>query len=327
MQKPRNQPDQLLGQMDSLADASRLRLLHLLERHELGVVELCDILQMPQSTISRHLKILIDQKWTTSRRQGTTNLYRMILDELDPVARKLWLMAREQTQHWSALGQDQLRLVRRLEHKQSQTESFFASTANQWDRLRTDLYGRDFPIPTFASLLPRHWVVADLGCGTGTTTTELAVQVKQVIGIDQSAAMLKAAKKRTSNLSNVDLRRGDLGDLPIDDHTCDAAILSLVLTYLPEPLPVLQQVARILKPGGTLVVIDLLHHDREDFRRQMGQHWPGFEPDELLRWLVQAKLSEPRVRHLTPEPEAKGPALLLASAIAPPQLSPLSTNP
>src|SRR5438477_4675116 len=89
------QPDMLMGWMESLADATRLRLLRLLERHELGVAELCDILQLPQSTVSRHLKVLADQKWVRGRRQGTNHLYRTLLDELDAPARRLWLLARE----------------------------------------------------------------------------------------------------------------------------------------------------------------------------------------------------------------------------------------
>src|ERR1700759_3883447 len=100
--------------MDCLADATRVRLLRLLERHELGVVELCDILQLPQSTVSRHLKALADQGWARSRAQGTTHLYRTILDERDPPARRLWIRARDQTEGWATILQDELRLQRRL---------------------------------------------------------------------------------------------------------------------------------------------------------------------------------------------------------------------
>lgn len=317
MNKTRTQPDALLGWMDSLADATRLRLLRLLERNELGVVELCDVLQMPQSTVSRHLKVLADQKWTTSRRQGTTNLYHMILDELHPAARKLWVLAREQTQDWPSLSQDQLRLTRRLNQKQSEAESFFAGAAGEWDKLRAELYGPYFPHAAVAALLPRHWVVADLGCGTGAMTVDLAHNVKQVIGVDQSPAMLKAAKKRTADFPGVDLRKGDLAQLPIADEICDGVILSLVLTYVPDPASVLKEATRVLKPGGSLVVIDLLHHGREDFRRQMGQHWPGFETAQLAKLMAGAGLIEPHVRSLSPHPDAKGPALLLASAGGP----------
>src|SRR4051794_21752481 len=118
MTKPAGKPDSLLGWMDSLGDETRLRLLHLLERQELGVVELCDILQLPQSTVSRHLKLLSDQNWVRSRRLATAHLYRTATDELDPTARKLWQLAHEQTQNWATLKQDELRLQRRLRERE-----------------------------------------------------------------------------------------------------------------------------------------------------------------------------------------------------------------
>src|SRR5450432_542173 len=101
MVKTASNPAFLVNWMESLADRTRLRLLRLLEHHELGVVELCDILQLPQSTVSRHLKILSDQKWVHNRRDGATHWYRTILDELEPAARKLWLLAREQIADWA----------------------------------------------------------------------------------------------------------------------------------------------------------------------------------------------------------------------------------
>src|SRR3954471_15915964 len=111
------QPDALLGWMECLSDPTRLRLLRLLERHELGVAELCDVTQSPQSTVSRHLKVLGDGAWVRSRRQGTNRLYRLMLDELDAAARKLWIVAREQTDAWPAVKQDRLRLDRLLTAK------------------------------------------------------------------------------------------------------------------------------------------------------------------------------------------------------------------
>src|SRR5688572_21603237 len=124
------QPNALLGRMASLADATRLRLLRLLERHELGVVELCDVLQLPQSTVSRHLKVLGDQAWVRSRREGTTRLYRMILDELTAPARKLWVLAREQSADWATLKQDELRLTRLLREREvGGSQAFFAGAA------------------------------------------------------------------------------------------------------------------------------------------------------------------------------------------------------
>src|SRR4030088_2886717 len=99
-----SQPDALLGWMESLADPTRLRLLRLLERHELGVAELCDVLQLPQSTVSRHLKVLGDEGWVKSRAEATTRLYRMVEDK-DGAPRRLWTIAREETGGWATVGQ------------------------------------------------------------------------------------------------------------------------------------------------------------------------------------------------------------------------------
>ena len=308
------QPNALLGRMASLADATRLRLLRLLERHELGVVELCDVLQLPQSTVSRHLKVLGDQGWARSRRQGTTRLYRMILDELDPGARRLWLLTREQTESWATVQQDALRLARHLRQRQEDSQAFFAGAAAEWDKLRGELYGNDFTTAAMLSLLPREMIVADLGCGTGQVIAQLAPNVKQVIGVDNSAAMLKAAKKRTVEFINVDLRRGDLEALPIDDALCDAALLLLALTYVVDPQTVLNEMARVLRTGGRAVIVDLLPHDRDDFRREMEQQTSGFDPKLLTPQLTPAGLTNVQITPLPPKPDAKGPALFLATA-------------
>src|SRR5687767_7927741 len=304
----------LLGWMGSLADPTRLRLLRLLERHELGVADLCDVLQLPQSTVSRHLKTLSDQGWVRSRRQATNHLYRTILDELEAPARRLWLLAREQTDEWPTVRHDRLRLDERLRARQTDASAFFAGAAAEWDRLRADLYGKHFSHAAALALLSPDLVVADLGCGTASVAAQLAPHVRQVIGVDNSAAMLKAARRRTAEFKNVDLRRGDLETLPIEDGACDAAMLLLALTYVEEPARVLAEVRRILKPGGRAVVVDLLPHDRDDFRRQMGQRHAGFDPKELDRLMAAAGLSPIANHPLPPEPGVKGPALFLATA-------------
>jgi ArsR family transcriptional regulator len=312
------QPEALLGWMESLADTTRLRLLRLLERHELGVAELCEIVQLPQSTVSRHLKVLADQGWVASRGQRTTNFYRM--ETADGAARKLWQLARDQMEGWATAAQDQLRLTRVLSDRQPAAQAFFAGAAGQWDRLRDELYGRSFSQEALLALLPASWTVADLGCGTGQTAAALAPHVRRVVAVDQSAAMLKAAKKRTAGLGNVELRQGSLEALPLEPACCDAALLLLALSYVADPLATLREAARILRPGGRLVVVDLLRHDRDDFRREMGQERPGFDGSELGKMMAEAGLVDARVRTLAPEPQAKGPALVLATASAAPRV-------
>jgi SAM-dependent methyltransferase len=308
-----SQPDTLLAWMDCLADPMRLRVLRILERHELGVADLCDVLQAPQSTVSRHLKLLLDQGWVQSRRQGTNHLYEMILDELVPAARKLWLLAREQMETWATLSQDELRLQRRLAQRENDSESFFAGAAGEWDRIRNELYGSRFDLQAVLPLLPPTHVVADLGCGAGELAASLAKHVKTVIGVDNSAEMLKAAKRRANGLTNLDLRKGDLSSLPLQTAEADAALMILALTYVPEPHAALAEMARILKPGGRAVVVDLLRHDRDDFRRQLGQRWPGFDPADLRKMLDTAGLKDAAVTPLPPDANAKGPALFVAT--------------
>lgn len=313
MEHPGTQIKALLGWMGALADPTRLRLMRVLEQHELGVAELGDVLQLPQSTTSRHLKVLADEGWVSSRRQGTGRLYRLASGEIDAPAKRLWQVARDQTDAWSTVRQDQLRLERLLRQRRSRTEAFFAGAAAKWDRLRAELYGTAWASQGMFALLPENAVVADLGCGTGQMTAELAPWVAKVIGIDSSAAMLKAAKTRTEELPNVELRRGDLGAIPIDSRSCDAALLLLVLSYVAEPQPALKEMARILKPGGKAVIIDLLPHDREDFREQMGQQVLGFEPQRVQTMMQEANIAVTRFVSLPPEQGAKGPVLFLAT--------------
>jgi ubiquinone/menaquinone biosynthesis C-methylase UbiE len=312
MNETARKPEALLSWMVTLSDPTRLRLLRLLERHELGVAELCDVLQLPQSTVSRHLKVLGDEGWVKNRAEGTTRLYRMVEDKEGP-PRRLWTIAREETDGWATVGQDQLRLTRRLAARRPAAEAFFAGAAAEWDRLRQELYGDTFTQAALLSLLPADWDVADLGCGTGHTAATLAPHVRTVLGVDQSAAMLRTARKRTADFANVDLRQGSLEALPLDDDSVDGVLLVLALTYVAHPRRALREASRVLRSGGRIVVVDLLRHDREDFQRQMGQASLGFGPEALAEMLREANLGGGRARSLTPEPKAKGPALVLAT--------------
>ncbi|QDU34702.1 Demethylmenaquinone methyltransferase [Poriferisphaera corsica] len=309
---PQN-PETLMRQMATLSDETRLRLLRLLERQELGVAELCDILQMPQSTVSRHLKILTEDHWTVSRRSGTTNLYRMIPAELTDSAQQLWKLAQEQTDGWPTLQQDQIRLTERLRQRRAGVQSFFEGAAAEWGETRHKLYGSSFTQEAIQALLPSSYDIADLGCGIGDITARLAGSVHHVYGIDNSPAMITAAKQQTKAFDNVTLLEGDLDNLPLPDNAVDAALLVLVLTYLPNIKAALVEAARVLKPGGKLVVLDLLQHDRDDFRRQLDQHHAGFGLEEMKEGLMRAGFVRECAVALSPEPGAQGPALMLAT--------------
>jgi ArsR family transcriptional regulator len=299
----------------SLADTTRSRILLLLDRHELTVTELCAVMQLPQSTVSRHLKALADAGWIAARAEGTSNVYTMSArEELDAPARRLWLVVREHVGPTPAATQDQRRLQRVLAERRTKSQEFFSSSAGQWDRVREELFGDRFHLAALAAFAQADWVVGDLGCGTGQVSAALAPFVSRIVAVDASAAMLQAARKRLHGIDHIDLRRGDLEALPIDDRRLDAAVMMLVLHHVPEPARALAEVARVLKPGGRLVLVDMLPHDREHYRQQMGHVWLGFREEQTSRELADAGFEQIRVVPLPPDPKSKGPALFVATA-------------
>jgi ArsR family transcriptional regulator len=303
--------------LTTLSDATRSRILRLLDRHELTVSELCGIIQLPQSTVSRHLKALADAGWIAARAEGTSNLYTMTRDDLDPAARRLWLLVREQVAPTPTAAQDQRRLQAALTERRTKSQEFFSSSAGQWDRLRDDLFGDRFHLAAFAALAEPEWIVGDLGCGTGQVTAAIAPFVARVVAVDGSAAMLQAAKKRLHDLDNVDLRRGELEALPIDDARLDAVMAALVLHHVAEPERALGEVLRVLKPHGRVVIVDMLPHDRESYRQQMGHVWLGFSDDHVRGLLERSGFAEIRIAALPPDAKAKGPGLFVATARKP----------
>jgi len=304
----------IFDDLSTLSDATRSRMLLLLDRHELMVSELCDVLQLPQSTVSRHLKTLLDAGWVTSRREATSRYYTLMLDGRGQAGRRLWTLLRDQVGASPAADQDARRLKTVISHRQSKSREFFESAAGQWDRLRDDLFGRASHLQALPGLLDPEWTVGDLGCGTGQVAAALAPFVQRVVAVDRSGAMLQAARRRLRDCANVEVRRGELEALPIGDGELDAATLLLVLHHLPGPADALRESARVLRPGGRLLICDMLPHDREEYRQQMGHVWLGFGEEQLTGLLASAGFTGVRIVSVGTNTEAKGPALFVASA-------------
>ena len=305
----------IFDDLSTLADATRSRMLLLLERHELTVSELCTVLQLPQSTVSRHLKTLSDASWVVSRRDGTSRYYTLSLDERGGPARRLWALLRDQVGATAGADQDARRLKNVLARRQSKSQEFFETTAGQWDKLRADLFGTASHLQALPALLDERWIVGDLGCGTGQVACALAPFVARVIAVDRSGEMLQAARRRVRDLPSVEIKRGELEALPIADAELDAATLLLVLHHLPDPAAALSEAHRVLKPGGRLVMADMLPHDREEYRQQMGHVWLGFGDEHVHRLLAAAGFERVRIVALPVNAAAKGPALFVASGI------------
>jgi SAM-dependent methyltransferase len=304
----------ILDRLAALADGTRSRLLLLLDRHELTVSELCSVLQLPQSTVSRHLKILGDDGWVTSRAEGTSRLYRMPSARFDAPTRRLWQLVREQVAAASAATHDLQRLEGVLAQRRTASRDFFSTSAGQWDRVRGELFGDRFDLHAMLGLLDDRWIVGDLGCGTGRLSEALAPFVQRVVAVDESSAMLAAARRRLRGHETVEVRQGELEVLPIESGELDAAILCLALHYAADPSVVLGEARRALRDGGRVLVIDMLPHDLEEYREQMGHQWLGISREQLYEWMGDVGFTAMRHVALPADPSAKGPTLFACTA-------------
>lgn len=265
----------------------------------LSVGELGEILKLPQSTVSRHLKTLSDAGLADARREGTSTFYRLpdaASGDLAQEVHQLRQMARDHLKHDPTAGADARRLqeiLRKRElarHGSNGLDAFFGKNAPQWEQLRAQWFGDRFHLEGLLALLSPRWHVVDVGAGTGVMLPLLAPHVGRVIAVDASAAMLKGARKRVEEMgwSNVEIRHGSAEHLPLEDASMDVAVLTLVMIYTHRPQAALEEVHRVLKPGGTVLVMDMQAHSVDLFREKLNHRWMGFSREQLTEWLTAA---------------------------------------
>lgn len=308
-----NPRDRWLGWLGTLGDVARLRTLRLLEREELGVGELARALQLPQSTVSRHLKPLFEQGWVTKRAEGTQSMYRMDPAGLPADMRELWRMGSGHLGAGATFDEDDARLAEVLAARRTDSRSFFGRVAGDWDRVRRELFGESFVPDALLGLLPPDAVAVDLGCGTGEASERLAPVVGKVIAVDREPAMIAAARRRLERHGNVEFREGDLLSPPLAAGEAALGVLMLVLHHVEDPHAVLRACAEGIRPGGTLLVIDMCRHDRIAYRQSMGHLHLGFSEEELARFVEGSGFRMRRYRRLRPDTHGKGPVLFAAT--------------
>ncbi len=307
----------LTDRLGALSDPLRLRMLRVLASHELSVGEIAKVFQLPQSTMSRNLTTLARTGWLVKRQQGTTTLYSLIEDDLDEDARRVWRVVREQIPTGPETDEDDQRLEGVLAERKTDSLSFFGRVGGAWDAIRAELFGERLTALGLLSLLDPAWTVADIGCGTGNASELLAGCVGEVIAIDQSEAMLDAARLRVGENPRVSFIKGSLEALPLDDASVDAACCMLVMHHIEDPTPAMGELARTLRTergGGVALLVDMVRHERHEYRREMGHRHLGFADEEIRDMFTGAGFEPPRIRHLPGEPDAKGPGLFAASA-------------
>ena len=307
----------LLGELGLLADPTRGRMLACLDGVEMTVVELCESLALPQSTVSRHLKQLADAGWVDARRDGTSRRYALTIDRLDEPSRRLWELVSESLAESVAVRLDLRRREQVLARRERDTRAFFSDVADEWDRLRGELFGATTDLQLLPALLDPDVAVGDLGCGSGRLAATIAPYARSVVAVDASPEMLDVARSRLSVFDNVQVVEGQIEDLPLESGSLDLALVVHLLHHVADPSAALAEVARVLRPGGRLVIADVLPHPYEEYRRTMGHVWLGFGRPVIEAEFDQAGLIGERWHEAGVEPGARGPAMFVATAVRP----------
>lgn len=305
-------PAEWLAILAQLGDIARVRLLRLVEQAELGVGELATAAQLPQSTVSRHLKALHEHGWIVKRSEGTASFYRLLPQALDPDLRRLWETTRDRVAGGPGFADDDTRLGEVLASRRTDSQAFFGRVGGEWHEMRQELFGAGFGPEAMLGLLDPDWVVADLGCGTGDAAERLAPVVREVIAVDREPAMLQACRKRLGNRDNIRFVEAELLSLPLENASVDAAVIMLVLHHLSDPASVLTEVSRVLRPGGRVLVVDMVSHEREEYRHDMGHQHLGFDESVVRSWATFAGFDRSTWRRLRPSPGGRGPGLFAA---------------
>lgn len=271
----------------ALADETRMRLVWILFHYELSVNELVQILGMGQSRVSRHLKILSEAGLLQSRRDGLWVFYSS--PPSGPDAEFLSAIA-PFIACQTTMKADLAMAGHILKERARRTRQFFNAMAENWDELNREVLGA-FDLPGYVlQAMPAGCEVAvDLGCGTGVVLNAMRSKASLCIGVDGSTAMLDLCRQRLGAPgSEMSLRIGELSHLPLADKEADFACINLVLHHLPEPGQAFYEIRRILSPGGTLFLADFLRHKDESMRLRYGDHWLGFECEDLKNFLTSA---------------------------------------
>ncbi len=287
-----------LNYFKALADETRLRLLHVLAHYELSVNELVSILQMGQSRISRHLKILSEAHLLQWRRDGLWVFYTVSKEGPAQDFIKSILPFVDA----SPLMQNDVHLgARCIEERALRTRQFFNAIAEDWDMLNEEILGSFDLAEAVCAAMPQPCNLAvDLGCGTGSVLEKILPKAHSVVGVDGSPRMLELARRRfapenstaaSPQEERVSLRIGELDHLPLRDGEADFACINLVLHHLSSPLHTLKEVQRILRPGGYVFIADFDKHNNEKMRENFGDRWLGFDQDTMQNFVQEAGLT------------------------------------
>jgi ubiquinone/menaquinone biosynthesis C-methylase UbiE len=275
--------------LKALADPLRLRVLAAVAEEELTVGEVQEVVDSVQSSVSRNLAILREAGFVQDRKEGTS-VYFSVRRNMPEPAGELFRSLQSRLAEIPEVKLDQARLQECRRRRLRKSESYFESVAGDWERIRKSYFDDRVTSLSIEKLLPRDLTLADIGCGTGSLTFELARFARKVIGVDSSHEMLRRARAtaKERDLENVEFRQGDALELPLPSRSVDAAFCVMVLHFLADPARAIAGLCRITRPGGSVILVDLVQHKQEWMREQMAHQWLGFDRPAIERWFRQA---------------------------------------
>ena len=278
--------------LKALADPLRLRVLAAVAEEELTVGEVQEVVGSVQSSVSRNLAILRQAGFVQDRKEGT-NVYFSVRANMPEEARALFETLQARLAEMPEVKKDKARLEECRRRRLRRSASYFESVAGDWERIRKSYFDDRVTSLAIEKLLPRNLTLADIGCGTGSLTFELARFARKVIGVDLSSEMLRRARgiAKEREVENVEFRQGDVLKLPLETHSVDAAFCVMVLHFLPDPARAIAGLCRIVRPGGAVILVDLVEHNQAWMREQMAHQWLGFERRSIESWFLQAGAS------------------------------------
>jgi ArsR family transcriptional regulator len=275
--------------LKALADPTRLRILAAVAEEELTVGEIQDVVDSVQSSVSRNLAILRDAGFVRHRREGT-NVYFSLHDAMPQSTRQLFDSMAARFADLPETKEDRRRLERCRAKRTRASRDYFEAVAGDWERIRKSCFDERLGSLAVEKLVPRDLTIADVGCGTGSLTFELARFAKQVIAVDLSQEMLRRAKylAKEREIANVEFRRGDAEKLPLARGSVDAAFCVMVLHFLENPARAVRELGRVTCPGGSIILLDLVPHQQEWMRQEMAHRWLGFDRTLIEEWFRSA---------------------------------------
>lgn len=292
--------EQLVELNRAAGDALRQNILQLLARESFAVLELARILDVSQSALSHHLKLLLGAGLLTRRREGTSLFYRRALRHEAHPDLVSGLYASIDSLPLPAHQQSSIARIHAERRERSQ--AFFSANAEQLAEHSTLISNPDTYAEAADELLNQADCGFDkaleVGPGEGQLLTLLARRFAAVTGIDSAQAMLEQASAGIAEHQNIRLQLKDFAQLPAR-RIWDAVAAAMVLHHQPSPLAFFQQASSVLKPGGVLILVDLCRHDQEWVKKVCGDFWLGFEPDELMHWGERAGFTAPASQYLT----------------------------